>query len=288
MNSRVASDNNGRGPFRAVILDYGAVLCELPFAHEIQRMSEVLGVTVAAFPALYASKRKAYDRGDLTTSEYWNCMALAAKTQLKPENREADALAAGVEVTPENIDSEADAHAAKVALNNENTGGEGDALAAKAQLKPENTDREAYAPAAGVELTPETIRRLARWDMEMWSRINVEMREWVATLRAAGYRTALLSNMQFDMIEHVRANFPWLGDFDHQIFSAELRVVKPDPAIYLHCLEKLGAGPAETIFVDDREENVAAARALGIAAFRFESVAQLRGELEAAGFRHLP
>ena len=186
MNSRVASDNNGRGPFRAVILDYGAVLCELPFAHEIERMSEVLGVTVAAFPALYASKRKAYDRGDLTTSEYWNCMALAAKTQLKPENREADALAAGVEVTPENIDSEADAHAAKVALNNENTGGEGDALAAKAQLKPENTDREAYAPAAGVELTPETIRRLARWDMEMWSRINVEMREWVATLRAAG------------------------------------------------------------------------------------------------------
>jgi putative hydrolase of the HAD superfamily len=218
MEIRTKGDNDGRGRFRAVILDYGAVLCEMPFPHEIERMSKVFGVTPAEFPPLYASGRKTYDRGDLSTSEYWTLMALAA----------------------------------------------------------------------GVELNPEMIGRLAQWDKEMWSRVNVAMRDWVASLRASGYRTALLSNMQFDMIAHIRANFPWLSDFDHQIFSAEVRAVKPDPAIYLHCLEKLGTQPAETVFVDDREENVAAARLLGITAFRFQSVAQLRHELAFAGFCHLP
>jgi len=210
--------NNGRGRFQAVILDYGAVLCHLPFPHEIERMSNVFGVTPSEFPRLYASGRQAYDRGDLSTAEYW--------TRIADE--------------------------------------------------------------AGVELTTETIDRLAQWDKEMWSRVNVEMRDWIASLRAAGYRTALLSNMQFDMIAHVRANFPWLGDFDHRIFSAEVRAVKPDPAIYLHCLEKLRVRPEQTVFVDDREENVEAARSLGIAGFRFESVAELRRQLESAGFRHLP
>lgn len=230
-SSRVASDNNGRGQFRAVILDYGAVLCELPFAHEIERMSKVFGVAAEEFLRLYACDRKAYDRGDLTTSEYWTRIDHAAKAGIRREN--------GV-------------------------------------------------LAAGIGVQPQIIERLAQWDREMWSRVNVEMKDWVAALRVAGYRTALLSNMQFDMIDHVRASFPWLRDFDHQIFSAELHAVKPDPAIYLHCLEKLGSGPTETVFVDDREENVAAARALRIAGFRFESVAQLRRELEAAGFRHLP
>ncbi|HTU32603.1 MAG TPA: HAD family phosphatase [Candidatus Acidoferrum sp.] len=206
------------GGFAAVILDYGAVLCHPPFPHEIARMSQALGVTPEKFPNLYSHSRDDYDRGDLTTNEYW----------------------------------------ARLARD------------------------------AGVELSSETVEALAQLDRDMWSRPNDEMTSWLVSLRPAGYKTALLSNMQHDMIAHVRAKFPWLNDFDHQIFSSEVRVVKPDPAVYRVCLAKLGTVPRETIFIDDREENVAAARALGITAFRFGSVPDLRRDLASAGFRHAP
>jgi len=218
--STAGMSGNGRGGkrFQAVILDYGAVLCHLPLPHEIEFMANAFRVTPADFPALYASGRHDYDRGDISTTEYW----------------------------------------------------------------------AAVARQAGVELTPDILNRLCNTDKHMWSRINTEMTSWLATLRPAGYQTALLSNMQHDMIAHVRTNFPWLSDFDHQIFSAEVHAVKPDAEIYHRCLKLLDVEPHAVIFIDDREENVAAARALGIAGFRFQSVPQLRHDLAAACFPHLP
>lgn len=214
----MSSSSHANGKFRAVILDYGAVLCHQPLPHEIEFMARAFRVSASEFPALYASSRYDYDRGDLSTSEYW--ASLARQT--------------------------------------------------------------------GVELAPDTLDRLRRTDKEMWSHINNDMTNWLATLRPAGYQTALLSNMQHDMIAHLRESFRWLSNFDHQIFSAEVRAVKPDVAIYQHCLKLLKVDPHAAIFVDDRAENVATARSLGIAGFQFHSVPQLRNELEAAGFPHLP
>jgi FMN phosphatase YigB (HAD superfamily) len=50
----------------------------------------------------------------------------------------------------------------------------------------------------------------------------------------------------------------------------------------------LNTAPSETIFVDDREENIQAARDAGIHGMVFESVAQLRKDLEQLGFPILP
>ena len=208
---------NGR-EYRAVIVDYGAVLSHQPFPHEIARMARALGITPEQFSRVYAHGRDSYDRGDLTTGQYWEGVALEAR----------------------------------------------------------------------VELAPDVIDALAHWDKDMWSRANTEMTAWVAGLRPAGYKTALLSNMQTDMIAHVRAKFPWLNDFDQQIFSSEVRLIKPDPVLYHTCLAKLGAQPQETIFIDDREQNVAGARAVGMTAFRFRSTPELRRDLQSAGFPHLP
>lgn len=212
------TNEGNRGEFEGVILDYGAVLCHPPLPHEIERMSRALGMTREKFPTLYGHARDAYDRGDLTTREYW----------------------------------------------------------------------ESVARKTGIELAPAAIEALAQLDKDMWSRANTEMTDWVASLRAAGYKTALLSNMQTDMIAHVRAKFSWLNDFDEQIFSSEVRLIKPDPALYRRALERLGTHPRETIFIDDREENVEGARAVGMTALRFRSTAELRRELESAGFRHPP
>ncbi|MGB6477983.1 MAG: HAD-IA family hydrolase, partial [Candidatus Sulfotelmatobacter sp.] len=101
-------------------------------------------------------------------------------------------------------------------------------------------------------------------------------------------KTGLLSNIHPAMIAYLRENFEWLELFDFKTFSAEVRLIKPDPAIYEHTLRGLGVRAGETLFVDDREINVQAARELGIHAVQFRSVAQLRRELEAIEFPILP
>lgn len=151
---------------------------------------------------------------------------------------------------------------------------------------------EAYwaeiAQETGTTLGPELLKTLSPWDIEMWARINPTMVEWLKRLHSSGIKTGLLSNMPFDMINYARQQFVWLKNFDHLTFSAEVRVTKPDAAIYRLSLEGLGAAASETLFLDDKELNVEGARALGIHAFQFQSVAGLKDDLEKIGFRVLP
>ena len=94
--------------------------------------------------------------------------------------------------------------------------------------------------------------------------------------------------MPTDMATHVRNNFAWISHFDHHIFSGEVRSVKPEPAIYQHCIDALGVQPSEALFIDDRDVNLEQARAAGIRGIRFQSVEQLRKDLQALDFTILP
>jgi len=111
---------------------------------------------------------------------------------------------------------------------------------------------------------------------------------WLRRLRGAGLKTALLSNMHHDMIAYLQENFDWIDQFDFITFSAEVRLIKPDAAIFKHTLRGLGVTPSETLFVDDREINVRAARKVSMHAVRFQSTGQLRKELEEINFPILP
>jgi putative hydrolase of the HAD superfamily len=132
------------------------------------------------------------------------------------------------------------------------------------------------------------IKILRQVEVEIWAHTNSDMLQWVNQLHAAGIKTALLSNMPWDLVKYVRANCHWMENFSFKTFSAEERLIKPDPAIYEHTLRGLGVTAAEALFVDDREVNVEAARALGIRSIRFQSTAQLKNELEVLGFPILP
>jgi putative hydrolase of the HAD superfamily len=132
------------------------------------------------------------------------------------------------------------------------------------------------------------IEVLREVEVEIWSHTDPEMLDWLSQLSGTGLKTALLSNMPWDLVKYVRANCPWMEDFSFKTFSAELGLIKPDAAIYEHTLRGLGVAAAEALFVDDRENNVKAARSLGICSIQFQSVAQLRHELEGFGFPVLP
>ena len=132
------------------------------------------------------------------------------------------------------------------------------------------------------------IEILRKVEVEIWAHLNPGMLDWVSQLHAAGIKTGLLSNMPWDLVTHVRSNCKWMENFTFKTLSAEVRLIKPDPAIYEHTLHGLGVSAAEALFVDDREINVRAAAALGMNAIQFRSIAGLRHDLEALGFHILP
>ena len=144
------------------------------------------------------------------------------------------------------------------------------------------------ASQTNTPIDPEQIEMLRKVEVEIWSHPSPGMLDWVSHLRAAGLKTGLLSNMPLDLVAHLRTNFPWMKNFSFKTFSAEVRLIKPDPAIFEHTLRGLGVSAAETLFVDDREANIRASRALGIHAIQFRSIAQLKEDLDAMGFAVLP
>ena len=142
---------------------------------------------------------------------------------------------------------------------------------------------QGMAQAAGTTFSPEQIQKVARLDIQMWERPNPPMMEWVRVLRAQGMKMAVLSNMSRTVGDHFRRTAKWIELFDHVCFSGELRMVKPDPAIYHVSLNALREPAAQTLFMDDREVNVATARALGMPAIVFTTVEQLHQDLEPFG-----
>nr|WP_184080297.1 HAD family phosphatase [Nocardiopsis mwathae] len=108
-------------------------------------------------------------------------------------------------------------------------------------------------------------RRQELWatDVASWLHATEESAALLNRLAARGVRLALLSNAPSDIAGALRHS-PVLARFDAVFFSCDLGIRKPDPEIYRHVLAELGAAPEETVFVDDREENVLAAKRLGI------------------------
>ena len=132
------------------------------------------------------------------------------------------------------------------------------------------------------------IEFLRKVEVEIWSHPDPDMLDWVSQLHSAGIKTGLLSNMPLYLAAHVRKNCEWMDTFTLVTLSAEVRLIKPDPAIYKHTVHGLGVLAAETLFVDDRETNTRAAQMLGIHAIQFSTVAQLKKGLEELGFPMLP
>ncbi|MEV0446020.1 HAD-IA family hydrolase [Streptomyces spectabilis] len=82
--------------------------------------------------------------------------------------------------------------------------------------------------------------------------------------RAAGIKTAVLSNSLGREPYDPYAGFDLHGTFDEVVLSTEHGVRKPDPAIFRLVLAKLGVPAERCLLVDDSEENLAAAHRVGI------------------------
>lgn len=137
----------------------------------------------------------------------------------------------------------------------------------------------------GVTVAPQRFE--AMFDAIMGDTIRPEMLELGLEIKAAGYRTGLLTNIFAERREWLHAIFPE-GTIDVFADSSELGLRKPDQPIYDRLVELLGVAADEIAFIDDFAENLAPARAMGMLGLLFESPEQVRRDLVDAGVRILP
>jgi len=96
------------------------------------------------------------------------------------------------------------------------------------------------------------------------------------------YSMILISNTNEVHVNHIAERHRVFDYFDHKIFSYEVGVMKPDLKIFEHAISLSGKRPEKHFFIDDRQENVLAARQLGIHTHQFMSEAGLVSALKGA------
>lgn len=102
-------------------------------------------------------------------------------------------------------------------------------------------------------------------------------------LGAAGLGLHALSNYPAEPVDFLYRRFAWMRLFRQVVISGRIALAKPEPEIYLHLLERIQRPAAACLFIDDRAENVAAARAVGMQALEFHDADALAAALTECG-----
>lgn len=103
---------------------------------------------------------------------------------------------------------------------------------------------------------------------------------WVRSLKAQGLSVLYLSNYSEKLRKANPDALSFLPEMDGGVFSYEVKLLKPDPAIYQCICEKYGLVPEETVFLDDMPANVDAAAEFGLQAIRFLNYEDAKEKLE--------
>lgn len=103
--------------------------------------------------------------------------------------------------------------------------------------------------------------------------------ELIRQLTTTTNRLFVLSNMHLASIAHLEQQYDIWEMFDGIVISSRIHKVKPEIQIYEHLLSQYRLDSAETIFIDDMQENLAAASLTGIRTIRFHDSAQCRQAL---------
>lgn len=98
-------------------------------------------------------------------------------------------------------------------------------------------------------------------------------------LLAAGHGTYILSNANPFHTDFVLTEHPAIGRAHGRIFSCECKLIKPDERIFRHLAEEYRIAPEESIFIDDRADNTAAAARVGFHAITHFTVEDTRTRL---------
>ena len=122
----------------------------------------------------------------------------------------------------------------------------------------------------------------ARWHETVGEPIS-ESVDMLQTLQQKGIRTYALTNFSAETYPLAVARFPFLSHFDGTVVSGHEGLIKPDPAIYHLVLQRYAITPSQAVFIDDKLENVEAARHVGLHGVHFTDAPTVRRALRRLG-----
>ena len=105
-------------------------------------------------------------------------------------------------------------------------------------------------------------------------------KEWLHSLKERGYHIYILSNYGKTPFQYAKEHFSYFGEADGMVISSEVKMVKPEPGIYKYLLDTYELRPEETVFIDDRKDNIDMAKSFGMKGIVFENYQQGKTELE--------
>ncbi|WP_199429333.1 HAD family hydrolase [Qaidamihabitans albus] len=126
----------------------------------------------------------------------------------------------------------------------------------------------AIGEVVGTTVDESTSDDLTALDIAGWSRIEPSSMALLAGLAEAGSPLALLSNAPRSFARFAERQ-PWTRHFRHLLFSGDVGIAKPDAEIFELLTSRIGAEPGDCLFLDDKQANVDAARAVGLRAQRW-------------------
>ena len=107
--------------------------------------------------------------------------------------------------------------------------------------------------------------------------------ELVKGLRSQGYHTYILSNYARHTYECTREALSFEKEMDGVVFSYQVGSIKPEPEIYQTLLENFHLVPEESVFLDDKPENLKAAAQFGIHTIQFTTLDAAKDALQKLG-----
>lgn len=102
----------------------------------------------------------------------------------------------------------------------------------------------------------------------------------IPKLKQKGFKLYILSNFSEKNFELVYNKYDFFKFFDGMVISSHVKLAKPQKEIYLELIKKYSLKPEESIFVDDKLENVSAAQSLGFRTIHLQDHASLTEELQ--------
>ena len=133
---------------------------------------------------------------------------------------------------------------------------------------------------------PEWEADIRRWHddwIEMASPAIPHSVALLGELRSKGIPCFCLSNFGVGSFAFAETQYEFLTEFDRRFISGQLGVIKPEPRIYEIVEEESGVDPAHILFIDDKAENIAAAKARGWKTHLFEGPKGLAARLVEEG-----
>jgi glucose-1-phosphatase len=127
---------------------------------------------------------------------------------------------------------------------------------------------------------------LSDFRREFWAgdKLDCELINYIRRLHGR-YQTAIISNAMPGLMTLVTGKYPIADAFDVIVGSGDVKVAKPDPAIFQLTLEQLGRRPAEAIFIDDSLTNIQGAQAAGLHTIHYTRGVDVPAALAQYGIR---